>query len=151
MSTSGKGGETLKKTATVITDDPKNAQISLYVTGQVEKMYTMTPGRVIFKGVVGDPLEQKVVLIPEKAYPFTIEGITAKRGDNIKFEYRKVKEQSGVGYELTVENTRKEVGIYFDTLTLKTDSKLKPEIQINIIGNITRAPDKPAEKTAVGS
>jgi len=37
---------------------------------------------------------------------------------------------------LTVENLKKVGGRYSDTIYLKTDSKIKPEIKIRVYGNI---------------
>jgi hypothetical protein len=52
----------------------------------------------------------------------------------------------GNGYILAVENQKKEAGRYRDTIHLKTDSKLKPEIKVNVYGNIYEAPQKGKEK-----
>jgi hypothetical protein len=40
------------------------------------------------------------------------------------------------GYLLTVENIKQETGRYFDTIILKTDSEIQPEISISVYGNI---------------
>jgi hypothetical protein len=42
----------------------------------------------------------------------------------------------GAGYILIVENLKKEKGRYYDMISLKTDSKIKPLIKINVYGHI---------------
>jgi len=39
-------------------------------------------------------------------------------------------------YVLTVENLKKEKGMYYDTINLKTDSKYLPEIRISVSARI---------------
>jgi hypothetical protein len=87
---------------------------------------------------------QTVTIVPSKAFPFTLEGIRAKRGDNIKYQFKEIKARKGIRYEVTVENTRMATGVYFDTLYLKTNNKKKPEIPIRVFGDIKKAPDRPA-------
>ena len=43
-------------------------------------------------------------------------------------------------YVLTVENLKKTKGRYVDTIKFKTDSKIRPEIKIYVIGNILDRP-----------
>ena len=44
------------------------------------------------------------------------------------------------GYLLTVENTKPDQGSYQDTLTLKTDSQLKPELDLPVYGFVRNRP-----------
>ena len=50
-----------------------------------------------------------------------------------------MKDKHGTRIEVIVENTRKEIGPYYDTITLATDSSRKPEIKIPVFGNIKAA------------
>jgi len=43
---------------------------------------------------------------------------------------------------LIVENLKKGKGHYYDTIYLKTDSKIKPEIKIRVYGNILETHQK---------
>ena len=147
MATGGRGGQTLKKTVRVITNDPKKKEIPLTLKVHIDRIYTLTPESVVFKGVEGEALKTVVRLVPGKVFPFVLNEIKAKRGENIRYQVAEIKEGKGVRYELTVENTRRAAGVYFDTLYLKTDSERKPEIQITVFGNISKAPDPPARKT----
>ncbi len=55
---------------------------------------------------------------------------------NIRFTLEEAKPPRGAGYILTVENLKKEKGRYYDMISLKTDSKIKPLIKINVYGQI---------------
>lgn len=144
MSTGGRGGQLLKKTIGVITNDPKNREIPLHLKAQVDKIYTVTPRSFALKGIEGEAITQTVTLIPNESFPFTLKEISAKRGQYIKYRFEEVKVGESVRYNVTVENTRKDAGVYFDTLYLKTDSKRNPQIAITVFGSIGKAPDQPA-------
>lgn len=146
MSTKGRGGKTLNKKVTVKTDDPNNPQIPLTIKGRVIELYTLDPKSVKLKGNVGETIKKTVRVRPNKTYAFKIQEITAKRGENIRYQYKEINEGDNVGYEVTVENTATKPGVYFDTLHLKTDSKIRPEIDISVIGSIREAADTVAKK-----
>lgn len=149
VSTSGKGGMTIEKHVSVYTNDPKHQAFNLYIKGKVAKIYSLTVNGlqmrgVQLRGVVGKDIRETFSLAPEKGYPFKLTGVTAQHGNNIKFWYKEVKGKSGVHYDITVENTRAAAGVYFDTLFLKTDSKLKPEIQVSVFASIVAPPHRKA-------
>lgn len=129
----------MKKRVTVLTDDPKNKEIPLTITGRVLAIYTLSTKSIKLTGVAGEKIEETIRLIPDKNYPFSVESVTAKKGDNIRVRIDKIKEAEGIQYELTVENTATAPGVYFDTLRLKTDSEIKPEINISVVGRIQAA------------
>lgn len=87
-------------------------------------------------GSVGEKIVKTVTIIPEKKYPLKITDVTAKKGKDIKFNLTQIKEPDKKGYLLTVENLKKDHGRFYDTISLKTNSELKPEIIIRIYGNI---------------
>ena len=133
----------IHKTIVLKTDDPQSMEITLSLEGKVDRIYTMEPTMVKLAGLVGEPLQEVVTIIPEKSYPFHITGISAKRGGNIRYRYQEIEEKGMSRIEVTVENTRKEIGPYFDTLTLATDNSHRPEIKIQVLGSIK----SPAEKS----
>ena len=55
-------------------------------------------------------------------------------------ELKEVKESKRMEYLLTIQNLKKEKGKYHDTIKIKTDSKVKPEIHLNVHGNIREKP-----------
>ena len=134
----------MKKQATVLSDDPKQPQIVLTVSGFVEKFATISPKVVRLVGPAGQPIKRSVMIIPEKKYRFRITGVEAKKGDNIRLELSETNNPEGSGYVLAIENLKKESGRYFDVVTLKTDSKIQPEIKLSVYGNILENKPKKA-------
>lgn len=139
FSTYGAGGKTLKKTLTVTTNDPANPSIPLTVKARILKPYTLSPQSVKLKGRLGKTIKETLNLAPTGDNPFTIQEITTRRGQNIRFDLEEIIKRDRVRYKLTVENTAKTPGIYFDTLYVKTDSSLKPVISITVMGKIEKS------------
>jgi len=110
----------------------------LYLTimGNVEQFVDIVPKRVDLRGFEGNPIKAKVKIIPKDKYPFTIIKAKATNTKNITFTLEKTKSSEKMEYVLTVENLKKTTGRYVDTIKLKTDSKIRPEIKIYVIGNI---------------
>jgi len=87
-------------------------------------------------GYAGQPLKTVVKIVPEKKYPFKIIDTKTSDQKNIRYTLEETQDLQGTGYILYVENVRKEQGNYYALISLKTDSKIKPLIQISIYGNI---------------
>ena len=109
-------------------------------------------------GPVGVPLMASVNIIPEKEYLFKILKVAAKTGKFIDFELKETSKDTDLSYMLIVKNKKNGPGRYYDVLTLKTDSKIQPEIDIRVYGNILdqdsekklkkkKTPDKILDKT----
>jgi hypothetical protein len=49
-------------------------------------------------------------------------------------------------YKLTVTNLKREKARYFDTIVLKTDSDVRPELKISVYGNIFDPPPRPKKE-----
>ena len=97
------------------------------------------------KGYVGQTIKAVVKIVPAKKYPFKIIGSGSINPKNIRFTFEEVKSPEGVGYILTVENLKKEPGKYYDMISLKTDSKIRPLIRINVYGEIMEL--RPSKKS----
>jgi len=91
-------------------------------------------------GMAGKPISGSAIITPEKKYDFKIIKAFAEKGVNIKVNLAP-RPGEKPGYVLTVENLKKTIGRYYDTVFLETDSKLKPVIKIKVYGNIIK-PDK---------
>ena len=124
----------MKKTAAVFTNDQSLPQQDLVISGQVEKFVTIRPKHLSLRGYAGDPIKGVVTIIPEKKYPFKILDAQAKDGKNINIQLNEVKKSGGQAYELKVENLSQKTGRYFDTVILKTDSKVRPELNVVVYG-----------------
>jgi hypothetical protein len=127
----------MKKNITVMTNDPVKSKLSLTITGEVEKLVTISSQRVRLIGPAGQQINASVIIIPEKRYAFKIIEAKAKDGKHIAVLIDEKKTPEGTGYVVTVQNLKKEKGRYVDTILLKTTSEFRPTIQIRVIGNIT--------------
>ena len=102
----------------------------------------MRPSQIRLQGVVGEEIKGKVTIIPAPKYPFRIVKVRARDGKDISFQLSQEKSENGPQYALTVENKRSQKGSYFDIITLETDSKIRPELQIRVYGELRQ----PAEE-----
>ena len=142
MNTSGYGGRTLTKKISVHTNDSNKPLLYLTVIGNVENFVTIVPRRVNLRGFAGGRIKTIVKIMPEEKYPFKIVGVQAAYEKHIRYKLKKVNRSKRIEYILTVENLKKEKGRYFDTIKLKTDSKIRPEIKISVYGQILDRPSK---------
>jgi len=133
VDTTGFGGQIISKNITVYTNDSNNENLTLRVTGPVEKFANIEPGIVRLKGVIGEDIRKSVTIVPFKKYPFKITESDAKNVGNIRFDI----ERRADRYLLTVVNLAKTKTRYLDIITLKTDSPVKPEINIKVFGDIS--------------
>ncbi len=136
--TKGYGGRQIVKRISVQTNDTQHRNLQLVVKGKVKKFVTIRPKRVRLTGIVGDVVHQTVAVIPEKAYPFRIIAMAAKPGKNIKVAFEEKEGETGSGYQVFIENVRRQPGQYYENIVIKTDSKVRPEIDIRVYGNIAK-------------
>ncbi len=131
VDTSGFGGKKLEKIAEVMSNDPEAPIVNLKMFGQVEKFVTINPAALHLRGLAGEKIKGTVYIIPENKYPFQIMGVQST-GGKLKFVLTEVKEGSSNGYALSVENLALEAGSYNDTVILKTDSSIRPVLQVRV-------------------
>ena len=136
MNTRNKGGHTIRKHATLFTNDEKNPRLQLTINGSVDRFVTIKPNRVKLRGVAGDEIKRKVTITPEKKYPFKIVKASARDGKDIHFELSEEKGDEGPVYALVIENKRLQQGRYFDMITLETDSEIQPKLSIRVYGDL---------------
>ncbi len=124
----------------VHTDDHQNPQLKLSIVGLVKNIVTIQPRRVVLRGFAGKPIKQTVIIIPLKKYPLRIIEAKGNQGRNFSYQLERVNKTDSSFYLLTVENLRQRKGRYSGTIHLKTDSKLKPMINIPVKGSILEGP-----------
>ena len=103
---------------------------------------TIRPRQVRLRGIAGEQLQKKVTIIPVEKYPFKILKARAQNGKNIRFQLQEEKGQKGQQYALIVENQRLQKGRYFDKITLETDSKIRPTLNVRVYGDIMPRPEE---------
>lgn len=137
------GGKDLQKSIMVQTNDARMGSFRLEVAGHVKKFVTISPTSVIrLNGKAGTPVIAEVRIIQEKQYPFTIKKIQAKKGEFIRWEIKEEKKAGQLEYLLRVENIKPDAGRYFDTLTISTDSRERPEFDLRVYGQINDPKDE---------
>lgn len=136
VSTQGYGGEVIRETVRIITNDETRPGLSVTLTGVVEKFAVIEPERVRLIGRVGKPIEAAMNILPREEYPFRIENVRAMIGNHIELhlEEKKVGEQRA--YLLKVRNTMKSPGQYSDMIILETDSLIRPALYASVYARI---------------
>ena len=104
----------------------------------------MEPAYARLIGQAGTDIKKAITITREKAYPFKILDVKARNGKDIAFDVQEFSKADGDGYILTIENKKTAAGRYADTVTLTTDSSIKPTISIPVYGQIISAAPQPA-------
>lgn len=113
--------------------------VSLEITGNVEKFANITPNKLILRGNAGEPIIGTITVSPDPKYPFKVLETKPKSGTDILAKIEEKQENNTTSYIITVENLKKDPGRYYDVIMLKTDSAVKPEIQLSVYGQILEA------------
>ena len=142
VNTTGYGGTLLKKSVQVETSAAKQPNLTLEITGNVEKFANITPNKLILRGNAGEPISGSATIAPDPKYPFKVLETKAKTGTDIRVEIEDKQENNATVYILTVENLKKDPGRYYDVILLKTDSLMKPELQLSVYGQILESQKK---------
>jgi hypothetical protein len=117
----------VKKTATVLSDDPANPRVVLTLEGAVKPLIEVRPEKTVyFQGMAGD-IAEKTIDFVTTSRPFHIR----KTEDNLdkKAGYRLTTVEDGRHYRLTVFNNTLR-GNYRGSITLHTDFDEKPELTV---------------------
>jgi len=120
----------------VETSAAKQPNVSIEISGNVEKFANITPDKLFLSGNAGEPIIGTVTVSPDPKYPFRILETKSKNGTDIQSRVEEKQENNATTYVITVENLKKDAGRYFDVITLKTDSPVKPELQFSVIGQV---------------
>ncbi len=106
----------------------------------MESFVTIRPKQASLNGYIGEPVETSVTIISNEKYPFNIVDVHAKNGQYIKYHLEESNNSGNKTYELKIENQKAEAGRYDDTIVLKTDSKVKPQLDIRVYGSFRPRP-----------
>lgn len=134
----------MRKGAVVETNDPQLPTFELVITGTVEHFAEIKPTVVRLVGKAGQPLAKTVTIVPAAKYPFDITDVRTKRGKDITVSLENRGQEGRPAWAVTVENTRKTSGRYFDVIDLTTTFAQRPNLRISVYGNIA-----PADTTRV--
>lgn len=134
FNTNGYGGRRVRESARIKTNDPSRTWLNLSITGLVEKFVDINPPRVSFRGPVGTSMKARIVIVPKEKYPFKITGSRTRQAKYIKFELSEQIRADKLQYVLAVENIWRGRGRFADVIYLDTDSKIRPLIQVPVVG-----------------
>lgn len=126
----------MSKTAQVFTNDARQAPAKLTISGPVKSFAKIHPKRVRLSGYAGSEIKSMVRITPSEEYPFRITDVTLKHGVNIEYNLKEAASPDGPTYLLAIENRKETPGRYSDVIFLKTDHTLKPQLKINVFGNV---------------
>lgn len=123
----------VKKTATVVSDDPANPRTVLLIEGTVRPLIGILPEKTVgFYGMAGG-LEEKVIDLISTSNAFHIRKVEDNLGKKAVYGLETV--EDGRHYRLRVSNSLKQ-GNYRGSITLHTDSSDRPELTIWVNGSI---------------
>jgi hypothetical protein len=139
VNTENYGGQTIRKTATVSTNDPHRPTLLLTVSGTVKPVATVDPGRLVFQVLAGQTLRRSVSVTPNPEKPFTVKGMRLRAGKDVTAALQEPS-TPGAPYVITVELIRRTPGRIYDILLLDTDSPTRPLLSVPIYGTVAEAP-----------
>ena len=139
----------MAKTIQVMTNDTQNKRMILKMSGQVAAFAIIEPRLVRLTGKIGEELQGVVNISPADGQDFDITGHHFQNGDNLGVTLEKIGEAIGETtgnktagekkqWKVTITNTSKNLGRYYDVLSLKTNSRIQPELKIRVFGNIIK-------------
>ena len=134
----------MEKSAEVLTNDPKEPVVHLVMAGPVDRFVNINPRMLNLRGAAGDRLQGTMIVVPEVKYPFRLTGVQPREG-RVKASFSETRQEGRAAYSILVENERTEAGSYSDTLVLKTDSPVQPQLEVRVYVYL-RAAEIPAKK-----
>lgn len=137
--TSGYGGNTMVREIKVQTSDRDMPELTLSLTGVVEKVYTLSPEIAKLTGKITEEVQTTVNVFPEEKYAFHILGARAQKGVNIEYAVEEINQGGRKGFALKIKSKAKNKGLFFDKIFLDTDSDVVPEITIGVFAKIKDA------------
>ena len=109
----------------------------------MEKFADISPrGLVRLVGYLDNDIKRTVNIMPDEKYPFEITDITTKNQNDFAFSLSD-RRQENKGWTIVVENRHNQKGRYYGTLVVHTTSKVRPELDIRIFGDIREKPKGP--------
>lgn len=123
----------MKKVTLVKTDDPDMAKFTVTVTGKVEHIADIDPRSVYLEGRPGDVLETTIKITPRDNYGFSIIDLKKRnQSDSIKAVLVSPEKEGAGAWQIHVSAASEKADNLYDTLSVITDSKYLPQIDIRV-------------------
>ena len=120
----------MHKTATVMSNDTKNPQLTITMKGKIWAPIQINPQYVQLRGTVGEKVEQVVRVQGEKKEALMVKLASVSIPDKLAVELRET--EKGRGYEVKIENKVEGETTYAGQVTLTTNYPEKPELVIRV-------------------
>ena len=131
------------KSANISSNDPKNPSLRIKLKGEVRNYISVKPStRLYLAGIEGDIITKTLKIINNEDSPLKITNLESDMDDKISYELKPVAE--GKEYELMVKTLKGQDGRSRGKITLTTNNKNKPKLEIrvsiNLKGELTVSP-----------
>ncbi len=123
----------VKKTATIVSDDPAHPRVVVSVEGKVEPLIRISPEKSVSFFGTAETVKESVVDLVATSKAFHIRSLDDTLEKKAVYKLETVEE--GRRYRLRISNNTKH-GNYRGHITLHTDSAEKPELTIWVNGSI---------------
>ncbi|MGD0398252.1 MAG: hypothetical protein ABSC04_05005 [Syntrophobacteraceae bacterium] len=123
----------VKKTATVLSDDPANPRVVLLIEGTVKPLIEALPEKTVYFQGIADTINEKTVDLVTTSKTFHIRKVDDTLGQNVIYKLETV--EDGKHYRLTISNNTR-MGNYRGSITAYTDMAEKPELTTWVNGSI---------------
>ena len=135
--TDRRGGEEINGTIRSQTNDPKHPEWTIDISCYVKKLADISAHTIMLNGSWRQTIEGSSTVIPTSEYPFKITGVKVKKGQDIVYGYKEIKQAGKRAYLVTAKNKRTEAGAIRDTIYVQTDNPARPEFIIRVLGKVT--------------
>lgn len=132
FNTEGYGGQKVRESASIRTNDPVNPILSVAISGSVKEFAKIQPNRLTLIGSAGTVMKAQSVVTRLPEHPFRITAYRTEQKGNMRLTV--TPDSSGESHTVVVENIVTEKGRFFDAVLLTTDSAVKPIIRIPVYG-----------------
>ncbi len=123
----------VKKTATVLSDDPANPRMVVLVEGTVKPLIEVRPEKTVYFQGTADSLDEKTIDLITTSNMFHIRKVDDTLDKKVIYKLETV--EDGKHYRLRVSNNTL-LGSYRGSITVYTDFAEKPELTIWVNGSI---------------
>ncbi len=125
---------TIKKSATVFSNDPQNPRLMLTMQGTVKSVIELRPANAVsFRGLADQLKESVIDIIGTTGNTFNIVNVESNLEGKIGFQKETI--EAGKHYRLKIVNRAKQ-GNYNGYIKAYTDLQQKPEVIIRVSGYI---------------
>jgi len=124
----------IHKTARVFSNDPRHPQVTISLKGKVWVPIHLDPRYIHLRGMADEEIRSVVCLRGEKKEPLIAKLASVSIPDKVEVKLQET--EKGRTYQIKTRNKVKGEAIYRGELKLTTNYPEKPEIVIQIIGDI---------------